>query len=805
MFWNDLRWAFRGFRRAPAFAVTATLMLAVGIGANTAIFSIVNSVLLKPLPFADPERLAMVWERNFPRDRRQNVVAPANYRDWLAEQKSFAAMSLISDTRRNLVGAGDPEEVRVQGVSGSFFPMLGARPQLGRLLTADDEKPSAGAQAVVLSHSLWERKFGARPDIVGRTINLSGSAHQVVGVLPPGFQTLGTPVDVWGTLTLNPAIDYRARSGRSLRVIGKLAPGVTLERAQSEFSAMARRLEERYPDFNKGWGVNIVPLAEQFAAPVRRSLMVLLAAVGLVLLIACANIANLQLSRSAARERDMSVRAALGASRARLIAQSLTESLALSLIGGTAGIGLSFWLTALLKKFAPASVPRLEAVSVDPAALLFAMGATLLTALLFGSVPAMQSARAALADALKEGGRGSAGSARGNRLRGLFVVAEVALSLMLLVGAGLLIESFVRLERVDPGFDPEQVLTMMVARASSPNAPPDAFPAFFRDLNEKVRALPGVVSASSVTFLPFSGPGAATGFDIVGDPESQAGQRPTCDVRIAQPGYFETMRIPLKRGRLFEDADNRRDAPRKFVVNEAMARLHFRDRDPIGARLVVRMGDDVPGEIVGIVGDARYAALDGIVRPMVYYPHAHLPFPFMTLVVRTTRAPAALAPAVVGAVRSMDPTQPVSDVRTMNEWIDSSTAQPRFNTALLSVFSALALGLAVIGIYGVMSYAVTQRSHEIGVRLALGATPGEVRGMILSRGLRLAAMGVAIGLAAALAFSRILSGLLFEISPGNATTYVSVGIIWLAIAVAASWFPARRATKIDPIQALRYE
>lgn len=501
----------------------------------------------------------------------------------------------------------------------------------------------------------------------------------------------------------------------------------------------------------------------------------------------------------------MSVRAALGASRARLMAQSLTESLALSLIGGAAGIGLSFWLTALLKRFAPSSVPRLEAVSVDPAALSFAMAATLLTALLFGAVPAMQSARAALADSLKEGGRGSAGSSRGNRLRGLFVVAEVALSLVLLVGAGLLIESFVRLERVDPGFDPDQLLTVNVTRAFSSKPPPDAFPAFFRELNEKVRALPGVVSASSVTFLPFSGPGAATAFQIVGDPQSAAGQRPVCDVRVAQPGYFETMRIPLRRGRMLEEADNRRDAPRKFIVNEAMARLHFRDRDPIGARLVVQMGDDVPGEIVGVVGDARYAALDGIVRPMVYYPHAHLPFPMMTLVVRTQKEPTALAAAVVGAVRSMDPRQPVSDVRTMHEWIDSSTAQPRFNTALLSVFSALALGLAMIGIYGVMSYAVTQRSHEIGVRLALGATPGEVRGMILSRGLKLASIGVALGLVAALASSRILNGLLFEISPGNAATYVVVGLIWLGVAVAASWIPARRATKIDPIQALRYE
>jgi putative ABC transport system permease protein len=804
MFWNDLRWAFRGFRRSPAFAFTAALMLAVGIGANTAIFSIVNSVLLKPLPYAEPDRLAMVWERNYPRDRRQNVVAPANYRDWLAEQKSFATMSLISDTRRNLVGAGDPEEIRVQAVSGSFFGMLGARPHSGRLLAPDDEKP-ASAPVVVIGHGLWERKFGARPDMIGKTIDLSGAAYQVVGILPAGFQTLGTPVDAWGIITLNPSVDYRARSGRSLRVIGKLAPGVSVEQAQSEFSAMAQRLEQRYPDFNKGWGVTIVPLAEQFAAPVRRSLMVLLAAVGLVLLIACANIANLQLSRSAARERDMSVRAALGASRTRLMAQSLTESLALSLIGGAAGIALSFWLTALLKKFAPSSVPRLEAVSVDPAALSFALAATLLTALLFGAVPAMQSARAALADSLKEGGRGSVGSNRGNRLRGLFVVAEVALSLVLLVGAGLLIESFVRLERVDPGFDPENVLTVTVTRTSSASAPPNAYPAFFAQLNESVRALPGVASASSVTFLPFSGPGAATGFQIVGDPESAAGQRPVCDVRVAQPGYFETMRIPLRRGRLLEEADNRRDAPRKFVVNEAMARLHFRDRDPVGARLVVQMGDDVPGEIVGVVGDARYAALDGIVRPMVYYPHAHLPFPVMTLVVRTHKEPTALAAAVVGAVRSLDPRQPVSDVRTMNEWIASSTAQPRFNTALLGVFSALALALAIVGIYGVMSYAVTQRSHEIGVRLALGATPGEVRGMILRRGLQLAAMGVAIGLAAALASSRILSGLLFEIQPGNATTYVAVGMIWMGVAVAASWIPARRATKIDPIQALRYE
>jgi len=801
----DVKLALRRMIRQPGWTAMAALAIALGAGGCTAIFSLLEAVILRPLDYHDPGRLVMVWENNYLRIRKQNVVAPGNLRDWIDRNTVFESLCPVLDRRIPVLAGGEPEELRIQMVGPQFLSVLGVRPALGRDLTPEDARPGA-ALVVLISHSLWLRKFGGDPGVIGRGLTGNGQMSTIVGVLPAGFRSLDEAPDLLVPFYLNPAVDYRKTSGRFLRVIGRMKPDVVLDRAQGEMSAIARNLESEFPDFDKGWGVMLVPLAEHFAASAQKTLWVLMSAVGLVLLIACANVANLLLARSAARERELAIRASLGARAGRLVRQLLTESFLLALAGGVGGALLAVALVRAFRLYAPAHTPRMDDAGLHWPVLLFALLLVALTTILFGLAPAWISTRLSLAGALKEGGRSMAGAARTHRLLNGFVVAEVALSLVLLTGAGLLLRSFLRLASVDPGFRSQNVLTMSVNLPSRKYSEDAKVIGFFRELNERVRRLPGVRSASSITFLPFTGLASATGFRVEGRPEPKAGEVPVCDVRIVQPGYFETMGMRLLRGRAFNEADNSLDAPMRFVVSETLAKTMFPGEDPLLHRISVEMGrENPPGEIIGVVADILHYGLDVPSRPMVYYPHAKLPFSFMTVVARTEGPPESFAPALMAVLREMDPEQPAAEVRSMDEWISRSLASPRWLGGIVLAFASVALLLALVGVYGVMSYSVAERTHEIGVRLALGAEPSLVRGMMLRRGLWLTCIGIGAGLAGSWAAGQLIGGMLFGVRPLDALTYALAISLLLIAATLACWLPARRATRVDPLVALRYE
>ncbi len=800
---HDLKYAARVLWKAPAFTIVSILVLALGIGANTAIFSVVNAVLLKPLPFNDPDSLVVVWERNSPRNRDRNVASPANYLDWKSQNGVFTDMVAIAGWSANLTGSGDPEELTGQAVTRNHFSVLGISPRLGRDFT-EEEGQRGGPRAVILSHGFWQRRFGGDPSIINRQIVLNNNSTTVVGVMPPGLIPLSrTPVDFWLPMFVDPARDYRATSGRYLIVIARLKPGVGLATAQSELTGIAQRLEQLHPDFNKNWGVNLVPIEEQLVGSVRLALWVLLGAVGAVLLIACGNLANLMLARAAAREKEIAIRTSLGAGRGRILRQLLTESVLLALCGGAAGLLVGVWGLDLLKSMAPSTLPGLDRIRIDPWVLAFTAGIAVLTGMLFGLIPAWATTRLGLNDLLKEGGRGAAGGARGLRIRNLLIVAETAISLVLLVGAGLLLQSLYRLRSVDPGFRTDKLLTFRVTRSGGEN--PQRI-AFFREAVERMQKIPGVTAASAVSFLPITSLVPGTSFEISGRPAPPAGQSPVTEVRIVHPDFFKTMGIALRRGRTFDDADTRTEAPLRFVVNEAMARQHFAGEDPLGQRISVSMQQqNPPGEIIGIVADNKSTGLDSSIRPIAYYSHSHFPFSMMTFVVRTSAEPAALTRSLIGAIHEMDPNQPVSSIRTMDDVLSESVAQPRFQATLLGLFAGLALVLAAVGVYGVMSYTVGQRTREMGIRLVLGASPGGLQGMVIRQGLRVALIGLAIGAAGSLALSRVMQTLLFEIQPTDPLTFIGVTALLATVAVLACYLPARRASSVDPMTALRYE
>ncbi len=802
---QDILYALRQFRRNPGFAAVGIVVIALGIGANTAIFSLIQAVILKPLPYSDPGRLVSLWETRPDRGFKNNVVSAANYLDWRAHNSSFSAMSAYVSRTQTLTGAGEPEEVQSQGVEEAFFPMLGIPMAMGRGFTAAECKPGA-APVAILSDSLWRRKFSADPSIVGRTIRLNSEAVTVVGVAPPGILT---PADrkpeMWQALRIQGVNSNGTRvGGRNFAVLARLKPGVTVERADLEMRTMAKQLERAYPLNNANWSAKAMPLSTQMYGRVRTPLLVLLGAVGLILVIACANVANLMLSRAAGRQRELAIRASLGAGRGRLARQTMVESLTLAVCGGALGIALAYGLLKAFKLFGPADVPRLERAALDGTVLLFTAAATVLTGLAMGLAPALLSARHALGTALQEGGRGSTPGRTSNRLRDVFTVAQVAFALMLLVGAGLLLRSFSRLTSVDPGFRTDHVLTFDVSLPGT-RYQNGKDVRFFSELDRRLRALPGVVNASLVTFLPFKGMGSATYFWRADRPKPEPGREPVADVRMAQPGYFETLAIPLRRGRTFNDADNDEKAPLRFVINEDMAREAFPGEDPIGKRLIVQMqSNNPPGEIIGITGDVKHGSLADKVRPMVYYPQAHLSFAFGTVVVETRGEPMSLARAVTGVVRELDPELPVSELGTMRQWVDESLSRTKFQTGLIAAFAGLALLLAVLGVYGVISYGVRQRVHEIGVRVALGAQRGQVLRMVLGRALVLTLCGLALGLAGALALGRYLETLLFEIEPSDPATLAFLTVLLLAMALLAALLPAIRATRVHPMEVLRY-
>lgn len=784
-------------------AVTA---IALGIGANTALFSVINSVILEPLPFAEPERLVMVWETRPDRSIFRNVVSNANYLDWKARNRVFDAMSPVFFQTNTVIGAGDAEDVRVQMVGEDFFPMLGARMQIGRSFTAAECRPD-GPVLVVLADAYWRTRFSADPGIVGRSLRLGRDAATVIGVAPPGLMSLEDRAPaLWRNARIRGATPEGRRSaGRNMAVLARLKPGVSVSDADREMVGLAKALESEFPEFNANWSARVVSLREQLTGKARTPLFILLAAVGCVLLIACANVANLLLVQTSGRIRELAVRVSLGATRGRLMRQLLIESLTLAGAGAAAGLVLGLAVLAVLKKIGPPELRRLEQASLDPAVLLFTLGLTLLTGLVLGLAPALTVTNTAVNPLMRESGRGTTASGRSNRLRDILMVAQVALSLMLLAGAGLLLKSFVRLTSVDTGFRAENVFTATVSLPGNRYADGRGAP-FIQELRRRVKALPGVIEASNVTFLPFKGQGSGTYYWRADQPKPEPGQEPGTDVRMTQPGYFETMGIPLLQGRLFQDSDMDSKAPLRFVINESLARALYPREDAVGKHLVVLMQEkNPPGEIIGVTRDVKHAGLDAAPRPTVYYPQSHLFFNFGTVVARVDGAPMMLAAPFTRLVQEMDPEIAVSDVAPMQRWIDDSIARPRFQLRLLATLAGLAFVLAVIGIYGVVSYGVAQRRNEIGIRMALGAQQGHVLRMVLSRGLRLCLIGLAIGTGGSLALGRYLKTLLFEVQPSDPATLAGVAGLFLLVALAATYIPARGAARADPLQSLRYE
>jgi putative ABC transport system permease protein len=810
---RDVRFAFRTLAKSPGFTAVVVLTLALGIGANTAIFSVVNAVLLRPLPFAAPDRLMSVVSM-----RRGNVPDNASYpdfADWRAQNHVFSEMAAYTTDNFTLTGQGEALHIQGADVSADLFSLLGVKPILGRaFLPTEDKLPTAnGAFAIVLSHRLWRERFHADPGLVGRTIEIDNRDFTVVGVAPPDFQfpIQGEPVDFWMTMAINfvsapgePSM-VEQRGAHYLDVIARLKPGVPRAEAQAEMSTIVSRLNKQYAG-NAPRGVEVLPEIDRVAGPARPALVILLAAVGCVLLIACANVANLMLARGASRQKEMAVRAALGAGRGRMIRQMLTESVLLAMLGGVLGAGLGLWGISALIRLLPVDIPRLAGVRVDSAVLLFAALVSMLTGIVFGLAPAAQASRLAFVESLKESGRGLSEGLYRSRGRGLLVVADVAVAAVLLVGAGLLINSFLRLQRVDPGFNPQHVLTFKMdlpyVRYSGLSQTQ-----FFERAIDRLGHLPGVLSASAVLPLPLDGDDVGTFLAIEGRPVAEANPL-RAGYTWVEPGYFSTVGIPLMKGRDFTAADDLATAP-VVVINQTLARQFFPSQDPIGKRIKPGISNGYKAspmrEVVGVVGDVRQYGLASVPGPEVYVPLGQSPLGSMNFVVRTAVDPLTMVGAIRQEMGEMDKNLPFYGVKTFNQYLGEGFAQPRFLTLLLGLFAALALALAAIGLYGLVSYSASRRTHEIGIRLALGAEKRDVLRLVVGQGFKLTLMGAVIGAAGALALTRFLSGLLYGVKPTDLPTFLAVMLILMAVALVASYIPARRATKVDPMVALRYE
>jgi len=808
---QDVRYGARMLTKHKAFTVVAVVTLALGIGANTAIFSVVNELLLRPLPYGDADRVVMLWEVT-PNGRHQNTTSRANYRSWRDQSSSFQRMAAFTDQRVNLTGAGEPEELSVQFATPELFRVLEVNPILGRTFAPDDDAPDKTPPAV-LSYALWQRRFGGQPNVIDQPITLNGETFTIIGVMPASFQFhikhrsgTGRPAELWSILPMPVGAGANER-GRFLSVVARLKDGLSAEQAGAELRTIEARLSEESPEHNKNYSAEVLPLREQFFGNVRRPLWLMLGAVGFVLLIACANVANLLLSLATSREKEIALRAALGARRARIIRQLLTESLLLALLGSLLGLGFAWVGIKALIAISPRDLVSFQTVGLNLFVLLWTLGISLLTGVIFGLAPALHISRLNLNDSLKEGGKSESAQASGNRrLRSALVVSEIALAVVLLASAGLLIKSFLRLQQIDRGFKTDNTLTMVVRLPDATYSKDPQIVNFFLQAMERIRSLPSVRSAGMINFLPlYGGLGSATGFKIEGRPQPPPGQGPSCDVRVVDAGYFPTLGIPLLRGRNFNEAELRE--PRHvMLINEALARKYFPNEDPIGKRLDVSMFEN-PNitEVIGVVGNVRYDSLIDESPPAAYFPHSELAYSFMTLVIRTDSDPAAIAPAVQREIRALDPNQPVSDVRTMEQVMSESVARNRFNTLLLGLFAALATLLSAVGIFGVMNYSVALRTRELGLRLAIGAQPRQVLLLVLRQGLWLTVLGVVVGLAAAFALTRLLSGLLFGVGAVDAGTFGTISVLLVLVSLLACYLPARRAMRIDPLQALRYE
>jgi len=807
-FLQDIRYGLRGLWKRPGFTAVALITLALGIGANAAIFSVVNAVLLRPLQFRDPERLVILWEdisfAGFPR----NTPAPANYVDWRNQLQSYEDVAASAESSLNLTGDGEPERVTSRQVTANFFSVLGVQPLLGRGFLPEEDQPH-GNKVAVLSYPLWQSRYGGDRNILNREILLDGEKHTVVGVMPAGLQWLETEEQLWVPLGLD-AEEMRNRGGHYLVVIARLKQGVGLVQAQSEMDALMARLGKDYPqEMMEGRiGGIVMPLHEQLAGDARRPLMVLIVAVAFVLLIACANIASLLLARAAGRRREIAVRTALGASRTRIVRQLLTESLLLSTFGGISGLLLAIWSFSFFEKLIPDGMKQSTNLKLDGSILLFSLTASVVTGIVFGLIPALQSARVDLNESLKQSG-GRSGSGTGMRLRSGMIVFEVSLSLVLLVGAVLLIQTLFQLFNQYSILAPEKVMTMRTVLPLTKYDDAGKRNAFYQNVLQRVEATPGVVSAGYSTSVPLAWKGGTSGFFPEGLKEPLAGLAYDANHRQVSENYLQTMSIPLRRGRYFGAQDNEHAMP-VVIINETMARTYWPNVDALGRRF--KLGDPADNTpwmtIVGIVGDVRQMGIDVPVKAEMYMPYRQADLRFYVprdLVFRTAGDPASLVGSVRQAIRAVDPDQPISDVATMEEVLGREISQRRLGMILLTAFAVLALLLASLGIYGVLAYFVAQHRNEIGVRLALGATPAKILLFVLQKGMRLTLLGVGIGLAASFALTRLMTSLLFGVNPVDPLTFAAVPVLLAVVAFLACWIPARRAARVDPVVALRYE
>jgi putative ABC transport system permease protein len=797
---KDLQFAFRGLIKRPGFTAITLIALALGIGANTAIFSLVNAVILRPLPFPESDRLVWVYG-NIRNGGNRASVAPLDFLDYRNQNKTFEqfAASFSIPLPVTLTGAGEPERLQASGVTGNFFQAYGVSPVLGRGFTLENEKPGQD-QVAVLSYALWQKRFGGDPAIVEKSIVLEGKACQVIGVMGAEV-AFPQAADLWVPINFDAGPEMKQRRAHFLRPIGRLKQGVSLAQAQADTDLIAAQLERQFPDTNTGWNLRLIPLREQLVGSTRTTLFILFGAVGFVLLIACANVANLLLVRAAARQKEIALRTALGASRWRIVRQMITESLLLAICGGALGALLATWGVELLVKLSEGSMPPTAKVKIDATVLGFTLLISIITGLLFGSVPALRTAKVNLIDSLKDGVRGGSESTLRNRTRSLLVVFESAVAVMLLIGAGLLIRSLIALQHVDPGFDANNVLTLRVDLPRHKYDKPEKSTNFFQQLETRVAGLPGVETVGLVTELPLSGQPNDVPFTVEGRPPVSPDQAFDADFRRVNQNYFNALRIPLLRGRNFSEQEVRR-GDNLTIVSQQLVDTVFPNEEPLGKRLVTTIGNETY-EIVGVVGDLHHRSLEAEPFPAMYFPT--LQAGWTNLVIRTHGDPLSIVGSVRKEVQAIDPEQPIAAVKPMTEWVESSVAAPRYRTTLLGLFAALAMVLAATGIYGVMSYSVAQRTHEIGVRMALGARRVDVLKLVVQQGMLLTIAGVIAGLLGAFALTRVMASLLFGVTTRDPFTFVVVAVLLVAVAFIACFVPARRATKVDPLVALRYE
>ena len=803
---QDLRYAIRMMINNRAFSVVAVLVLALGIGANSVIFSVVNAVLLRSSPYPDSGRIIMVFESDVQR-RTREAIAAGNFLDWRDQNHVFENLATYREETFNLTGTDRPERAWGVITTSALFPVLGVNPILGRVFGPDEESLGTSRVAVI-SQSLWERRFASDPKVLGQKLAANSEPLTIIGVMPRGFK-FPEQSDLWipprqtvPEHTLRPAVNMSTnRDSHYLSAIGRLKPGVTLQQARTDMDAVALRMEEQNPNQDTGRGVNLITLREADVGDVQSALLVLFGAVGFVLLIACANVANLLLARAATRQKEIAIRTALGANRFRLVRQLLTESVLLSLMGGGLGLLLALWGIGPLVSLSPGT--GANAIKIDGLVLGFTLAVSLVTGVAFGLFPALQSSNLDLNESLKEGGRSGSSGARRNRVRGMLVVAEIALSLVLLIGAGLMIKSFIRLEQVNPGFATRDVLTMRLSLPAAQYPDSRRRTAFYQQVIQRVQAIPGAQSAGAISRLPLTPGNSSRGLIIEGRQNDGSGDGPGADYRVISPDYFKVMGIAVSKGRGFTESD-KAEAPPVGIINETLARRFWPDEDPVGKRLKIDDGDPWT-EIVGVVADVKHLGLDSQARNELYVPYFKDPWPFMTVVVHSGAGAAGLPNAMRNEVWAVDRDLPVPDIKPMDQLLAASVARRRFNMLLLALFGAVALVLAAVGIYGVMSYSVTQRTREIGIRMALGATRSDVLKLVVGQGMTLALIGVGIGLAAAFALTRVLTSLLFAVGATDAATFVIISTLLAGVALAACLVPARRAMKVDPMTALRYE